>query len=156
MLRQVGPNHESTIDALAIWSAALSRLGRSAEAEQASKEALEQAREMFPGGGPNLWVPLVARAAVLNGQKRSKDAEAPARESLALVPSTNAKDPRRAQSSGQIGLALAGQKRFAEAIQALEGSERVFLELPGWGPKHPDTIQVHEALELARARRTLP
>jgi tetratricopeptide (TPR) repeat protein len=139
---------------MAVWSVSRSRLGRLAEAEQASKEALESARRMFPGGGANLWGPLVARAAVLNERKLSKDAEAPARESLALVPWTNDKDPRRAESLGEIGLSLAGQKRFAEAIPALESSLRIFLALPGWGPKHPETVDVQRALDRARAGRT--
>jgi tetratricopeptide (TPR) repeat protein len=151
MLRHVGPNHASSIEALALWSVALARLNRWPEAEQASKEALESGRRMFTAGGPNLWRPLLARAAVLNGQKRSKEAEAPARESLGLLPSTNDKDPQRAESSGEIGLSLAGQKRFAEAIPTLESSERTFLALAGWGPKHPETVRVQRALAIARS-----
>jgi tetratricopeptide (TPR) repeat protein len=151
MLRQVGPNHAYSVDALANWAVAESRLGHAAEAAEASRSALDTGRRLFPAGGQNLWPPLFARASVLNDEGRFKDAEALARESLQCLPSKNEQDPRLAQSWGEIGIALLGEKRSAEAIPALETSERIFLAIRGWGTGHPNTTRVRQAQSRARA-----
>jgi hypothetical protein len=151
MLREYGPNHAASFEALAIWSVAAARLGHASEAERASKEAVDTARRMFPAGGPMLWRALLSRAWVLNGQGRFEEAEALARASLDSWPVTVANDPQRAQSQGEIGVALAGEKRFAEAVPVLESSQRALLTIPGWGPGHPATLRVQKALAAARA-----
>ncbi|HEY3743864.1 MAG TPA: serine/threonine-protein kinase [Bryobacteraceae bacterium] len=153
MLRQVGPDHPSSIDAEAVWAAALARVGRLLDADGASKDALDRARRRYTAGSANLWSALEARAFVLNEEHHSKQAEALARESLSVLVSKNPKDPQRAASWGEIGVALNREKRFAEAIPPLESSERIYIALPGWGPKHPDTVRVERALALARTSR---
>jgi tetratricopeptide (TPR) repeat protein len=150
MLRQYGPNHAASIEAVAVWSVAASRLGHLQAADDASRNALETARRLFPADGAILWRPCLSRAWVLNDLKRFREAEVVARESLRSWPATAINDPHAPQSWGEIGVALAGEKRFAEAVPALETSQRELLAIPGWGPSHPVTVRVQRALAIAR------
>jgi len=44
------------------------------------------------------------------------------------------------------------QKRFREAVPLLDESQRIYIDLPGWGPKHRQTLRVQEYLAKAHAR----
>ena len=43
------------------------------------------------------------------------------------------------------------QKRFREASPLLDESRRIYSGLPGWGPKHRQTLRAQEYLTKARA-----
>ena len=150
-MRTFGPNHAGTLDARATWAVTRSRLGHTAEALAETKNALDIALKTLPPGSLFLWRPWMARAYVLNDAKQPKEAEACARASLECIRSTNADDPQHAASWAELGIALLGEQRMAEAIGALEKSERMYLKLAGFGPRHDSTMRAQRALVLARA-----
>jgi len=150
MLKQVGPNHEATIDAVARWGRLWALLGHADEAVVEVGEAVEAARKIQDN--QRLWVVLVSYAYVLNLANQGKEAEAYARESLVSVKHVDRKDPRRAESLCETGVSLVLQKRFREAVPLLDESQRIYIDLPGWGPKHRQTLRVQEYLAKAHAR----
>jgi len=123
-------------------------LGHADEAVVEVGKAVEVARKIQDN--QRLWVVLVSYAYVLNLANQGKEAEASARESLVSVKHVDRKDPRRAESLCETGFPLVLQKRFREAIPLLDESQRIYIDLPGWGPKHRQTLRVQEYLTKAR------
>ena len=140
----------------ALLAFTLSRLGHAEEALQVSAEALDTARATADHVSARMALPLTARACALNyapnGEQLAREAERLAREALADLPASHPNDPVQARANAELGVALVSQRRFAEALPVLQASERTFLALPGWGPKDPETVRVHEALATASAR----
>jgi tetratricopeptide (TPR) repeat protein len=152
-LRTLGPNHVFSIEALSLWAVTRSQLGHTDEALTETGKAVDTARGIFPPGSLGLWRPLVSRAYVLNIANQAKEAESLARESLECIRNTDPEDFQHADSWAELGIALLQQRKFQEAVSALQTSEQIYLKLPGWGPKHSATTRVRDALAAARAGR---
>jgi serine/threonine protein kinase len=109
--------------------------GETAPAIQQVLAAMPVVRRTYPALSINLWTPLAAATHVFNLAGRFTEAEAYAREELAVVdalPSPEL-DLRRAQTLWEMGLALQGQNKNVEGSAVLERSASIYEKFgPGW------------------------
>src|SRR5207247_1773043 len=98
-------------------------------------------------GSPRLAPVYTDYAYVLNTLKRSKEAEAYAREALASSPEDVRAPPvGRAAPKLELGVSLVLQNRFTEAIPFLEQSERIYGIPPTSDPKRRYARRAQEYL----------
>jgi serine/threonine protein kinase len=153
MVRVLGLENERTGEARVLWAVSLARVGRGSEAVNGCHQALEILRRA--PASPRFADSLSSCAFVLNEAGRSIEAEHEAREAIRLTKLGKVSALAVAQGNTELGIALAEQHRYEEAIPELVKGEQMFSENPGFGPKHFSTIRVHEALAAARAGRSI-
>jgi hypothetical protein len=112
---RLGPAHADTITArdklLFIYESA----GRWADAEPLRRDALARRRKAAPPDSPALATDLAMLGLDLMGQAKWPEAEPILRECLAMREKVAAESWQRFNTMSQLGGALAGQGRFAEA-----------------------------------------
>jgi serine/threonine-protein kinase len=151
MVRILGPEHERTSEARLLWAVSLARLGRGSEAVREGREALEVKRRTQAPESSNFSGLLSAYAYILNEAGQPVDAEHAAREAIRMANGRSKLGLMLAQPNAELGMALAKQHRYREAIPELAKGEQSLLRNPAFGPKHHLTIRVQEAIAAARA-----
>jgi serine/threonine protein kinase/tetratricopeptide (TPR) repeat protein len=154
MQRVVGPENEQTAAARVSWAVSLARLGRDREAVHECHEGLDLMRRALPLDSPRLGEAFSACAFVLNQAGQMVEAEHDAREAIRLARPGASAPLAVTQATAELGIALAKQHRYEEAIPQLARGEQMFSGDPMYGPKHHLTIRVHEALVAARSSQS--
>jgi serine/threonine-protein kinase len=112
----------------AVWAYALANTGKCAQAVREADAALTDMRKMSPNGGFQLWSHLATAAYshICNGD--FAEAEAFAREALEALRSYGvlSNDARSFETRGYVGLSLAGQRRYKEAVPWIEPAVNYF------------------------------
>ena len=150
--KHYGPELGETATQQAIWAYSLTGVGKIEEAYSESKEALAASRRHFPvPGSPMLWTStaVVSCTACLSG--RFPECEAMAREALeTLGPNPQAGDLRLYEARSYLGLALAGEGRYAEALPLLRETVEFYHAR---GRKNHVVTALDEAYVKAQAGR---
>lgn len=133
-IRNLGPDHPATASSMLAWARYRSDNGEFSQAEVQVTEALPVVRH-YKSGTINLLIGLSQAAHVMNQTGRFAEAQAFARESLAMADSDRLAetDWRRADTLVELGTALCAQKLEAEGRLDLERAEIAYRENgPGW------------------------
>ena len=134
-LKNIGPDHARTAQAELMWARFRAETGERKQALEQVHEAMPLVRKGVPPLASVLWTPLSASSRILSLAGEFAEAEALAREQLAIVDKQQLPelDARRAQSLFELGLALQGEKKNAEAKITFERAHKIYAELgPIW------------------------
>lgn len=126
MVTHYGPNGAETASQRAVLAISMTGTGKIEEAYRESQAALAIMRHEYPVPGSfQLWTNTAAAAYPACLTQRFKQCEELAREALqTLGPHPPPSDPRAFEAKSYLGLALTGQRRYAEALPLLkEGLE---------------------------------
>jgi eukaryotic-like serine/threonine-protein kinase len=147
---------------------AYTRAGRSAEAAKLSQDLLADARKTAPKGSPQLAVALARSGLALLQANAHTEAEPILRECLAIREKTQPDVWTTFNTKSQVGAALLGQKKYAEAEPLLVAGyngmkQREATILPEGKPRLSEAlerlVQFYEVTnrpdEVARWRREL-
>jgi len=115
-------SHLERLDALAGLARTLIDHGRHADAKALIEEVLARQRETVPRDSPILATTLAMRAQVLLATGRAAEAEADAREAVAIREKLPPTHWGRALAASLLGECLAAQKKFVEAEPILLAS----------------------------------
>ena len=138
-LKVLGPAHQRTLQSEERLAAVLERRGRFADAERRSAAALEVARTKLGDDHPVTLALRNTHALAMIGLGRPARAESSLRETLAAIAAREARGEDAGDAEGAkrdaslyLGMALAAQKRFADAepplVAGTSGEPRVGAE----------------------------
>ena len=133
--KNIGPDHVGTADGKLLWARYRADTGEIKEAVEQTREAMPVVRKSYPPLSINLWTPLISIAHIMNLAGRFVEAEASAREALALVDAEHSPevDGRRAQTLFELGTALRREEKHREAGDTLERAAGIYDRLgPNW------------------------
>jgi hypothetical protein len=121
-----GAANPITISQHSIWAQSLLGVGRAEDGYRHAQAALADMRRIVPQrGGSLLWTNLSVAANATCLTKRFAECESLSRESLlALGSQASPTDLRFIDAQANLGLSLAGQSKFGEAVPLLEETLR--------------------------------
>jgi serine/threonine protein kinase len=137
---RLAPDHPETLNSRMILASTYERLGRWREAATLSREMLSLVRKSVPPDSPLLASELAGLALDLLHLESWSEAEIVLRECLSIRVKAMADEWSRFNTTSQLGGALLGQSRYAEAEPLIvQGYE---------GLKARESIVPHEAMYL--------
>jgi eukaryotic-like serine/threonine-protein kinase len=131
-IHKLGPDHFSTAEATLTWARYAAETGDAKVAAEDVAHSIAILKRSFPSPNLNLWHGTRDASNILRLEGSYVEAEKYARESLAVAQAAglSPSDPRTGNSWDEIALALAGQKKYTQAIPAFEQAVKVY-ELAG-------------------------
>jgi serine/threonine-protein kinase len=146
--RLLGPEHPSTLLSQSNLASLFGRVGRLREGEEMLRDVLQRG-----GAGHELAMGITRPQTMANLahlirlQGRSAEAEAVAREALALAAARGTNPLVEASILHTLGLTLSEQARHSEALSLLQRALDIRRER--LGAKHPDVLRTQSDLENA-------
>jgi len=136
---KLGPDHPYTLSSRSGLAADYAAAGRTAEAIALFEATLKARQSTLGADHPNTLIALNNLAGAYLDSKRWNDAEKTARECLAMRQQKQPDDWWRFHTASQLGAALAGEKKYAEAelnlIQGYEGLKGREANMPAQGKR---------------------
>ena len=133
-----GPNSAITAQARNIWAVFAVETGEAPAAAEAIRQSMPLLEKSMPPTSLNLWHAARNASGVMRIAGQYQEAEHYARESLMVAQAAHLAelDPRAGNSWDALGQALYQEKKYAEAIPALEKAEAAYVHAgPAWTPK---------------------
>ncbi len=149
--QQLGAVHKMTLFRVEALMVALENMGRSAEAEQVGADWLARARLRDGTLPPTAVEVLRQHAFSLRVLGRHADAEAEARELVAMMEKHRPDDLRRFADLSDLAQTLIKQHREHEAVPLLQQAVRAFEERGASNPRLAETALPLAKLRLQRA-----
>lgn len=124
----LGPDAVATAQAREIWATFAAKTGEASAAAAAIRESMPVIERGIPSPSMNLWHAARNASGVMRLAGQYEEAERYARESLMVAQAAHLAegDPRPGTSWEALGRALYQEKKYAEAIPALEKAEAVY------------------------------
>jgi hypothetical protein len=133
---KLGPDHPGTLTTRAWLALGYESLGRWADSERLERETLARRRKTEKPDSPLLAGDLAKLAFNLLNQSKWPEAETLLHECLAIREKTSPDDWSRYSAMSQLGGALLGQGKYAEAeplvVPGYEGMKAREAKIPAW------------------------
>jgi len=151
-VRNNGPDSLIAAQARNIWAAYAVQTGETAAAADATRESMRVIEKSVPPASLNLWHAARNASNVMRLAGQYAEAEHYARESVSVAQAAHlaADDARTGNAWEALGRALLEEKKYPEAIAALEQAEAVYRR--GGKPWPAMADRMHKMIESARGK----